>query len=1473
MKTKLLRIAFIALLGLVMLNIQTYASIIFVNENTPATPPNQTGSTWALAFEYMQDALFIAQPGDEIWVATGTYYPDDSYNNPAIVNGDIGASFSILFELSIYGGFEGWEQSTNNRSADISEFQTIFSGNIGINHSGGIIACNCYTLGISRNVCFNRIVIEQAGQIAIGVSYTNIEIRDCLIRNNLTTICITLHKTTATIESCIIEDNYSIRPTILIVDASASFNNVIIRNNYFEGYTHCLLDCRRSILDMNSCLVENNNGIDNDAPCFDLVATKATIIECDFIGNSTSASVNPISFKRNRLFNTDTEILIDGCRFTSNGTESTSLGGTVGIKGGSAPLQATIKNCIFNNNISRGNTSLYDGAAIRVELSEEFQNARIDILNNTFYNNELVTDPSVLYEGHEIFAELPYGGNDQITVTNCIFWDGDNDNHKIGTSNGIHLAVSYSDVENGYTGAGNNIDIDPKFVDAANSNFHLKSKEGHWDPNSPNGWTVDRQHSPCIDKGNPMSDFSHEPDPNGGIVNMGAYGNTEEASKSRTNTIIYVDKNVIGGNDDGSSWANAYVHLQDALYDAAPGDQIWVAQGVYFPDWDPILKYYTGNRETSFSMINEVAVYGGFAPSQNITEFNNRNWYVYTTTLSGNIGLYTNADNSFHVIYNPESAGLNNSAILDGFHITDGYANSAANSYGGGMYNVYSSPTIRNCSFHSNNAFGGGGMCNENNSSPTIQNSIYYQNHASYYGGGILNNNSSNPSIINCTLRYNNASIQGSGMLSNNNCNASVENCIFWENGTQEIVDVDNSITAVKYSDIKLTTGVYEGEGNLNSDPLFVNPSAHNYLLKSEEGHWTTTGWVIDNGTSACIDAGNPNTEWINEQFPNGHKINMGAYGNTFLASLSNTLIVYVDADNNDPNFGDGTSWETAYRFLHDALGSNKHEIWVAAGTYYPDEDNSIPNGTNDRTTSFNITGDVAVYGGFDPSFGVRDFQDRDWDTYQTVLSGDIGTPDNTIDNSYRVIYNLNSSFQTVFDGLIITRGNGNGGNQNGETGYSLGAGMYCKSSSAIVKNCTFKDNLISHTSTSNAMGGGGIRAWNSSLDVENCHFINNIASPLSVGAAISIDNSTSSIAITNCEFVNNVSDLAGGAIHLTFNGFITFINNCVFKNNHANSAGGAIFNQSAGIHMLDNTFLNNTSYSDGGAIYSNQAGGDIVAENCLFAENTASNRGGGIYFNSPTQIMNCTFVDNDAAYGPSVAYYQAFNETQILNSIIWGEASNQIFSVLGGIISIDYSDIKVPDVTIYGEGNMNEPPSFYNPLDHDYHLVSPGGRWDPSTNGFVTTDTECSPCIDRGDPQTPCNEPDSGPIVNMGAHGNTDQASYSCDIKKSSEFNDWQTDLNPSNVSLICKISPNPFSQNLTIEINLPDDSFVNICVFNITGQKVKTIAQENYMAGTITFKWDGKDEYAKDLPNGIYLVAIETNGHYQSNKVMLRK
>ena len=107
--------------------------------------------------------------------------------------------------------------------------------------------------------------------------------------------------------------------------------------------------------------------------------------------------------------------------------------------------------------------------------------------------------------------------------------------------------IRYCNVKDGWPGEGN-IDADPCFanpgywdpngtVEDANDDFwvegdyHLKSQAGRWDAGSQS-WVVDREMSPCIDAGDLASPIGHEPFPNGGVVNMGAYGGTVEASKS-----------------------------------------------------------------------------------------------------------------------------------------------------------------------------------------------------------------------------------------------------------------------------------------------------------------------------------------------------------------------------------------------------------------------------------------------------------------------------------------------------------------------------------------------------------------------------------------------------------------------------------------------------------------------------------------------------------------------------------------------------------------------------------------------------------------------------------------------------------------------------------------------------------------------------------------------------------------------------
>ncbi|MCX7048215.1 MAG: right-handed parallel beta-helix repeat-containing protein [Candidatus Sumerlaeota bacterium] len=79
------------------------------------------------------------------------------------------------------------------------------------------------------------------------------------------------------------------------------------------------------------------------------------------------------------------------------------------------------------------------------------------------------------------------------------------------------------------------LSTDPLFADVANHDFHLKSITGRWNPlanGGLGGWTIDTTHSLCIDAGDIFADASAEPIPNGGRINIGAYGGTPYASKS-----------------------------------------------------------------------------------------------------------------------------------------------------------------------------------------------------------------------------------------------------------------------------------------------------------------------------------------------------------------------------------------------------------------------------------------------------------------------------------------------------------------------------------------------------------------------------------------------------------------------------------------------------------------------------------------------------------------------------------------------------------------------------------------------------------------------------------------------------------------------------------------------------------------------------------------------------------------------------
>lgn len=192
------------------------------------------------------------------------------------------------------------------------------------------------------------------------------------------------------------------------------------------------------------------------------------------------------------------------------------------------------------------------------------------------------------------------------------------------------------------------------------------------------------------------------------IIYRGVYG---RYCASFLNTTLFVDARRAGGNNDGTSWQNAFTGLQDALQIAISGVEIWVAQGVYSPAPD-------GDRTRSFEIPQGVKLYGGFSGEEKMLD--ERDLKKNITVLSGEIGDPANpTDNSFHVA---RILGGNAATLLDGFTISGGQADTtggfALESFGGGAGLFIeandefpeSNPTIANCVFQNNVAIIGGGV-------------------------------------------------------------------------------------------------------------------------------------------------------------------------------------------------------------------------------------------------------------------------------------------------------------------------------------------------------------------------------------------------------------------------------------------------------------------------------------------------------------------------------------------------------------------------------------------------------------------------------------------------------------------------------------------------------------------------------------------------------------------------------------------
>lgn len=397
-----------------------------------------------------------------------------------------------------------------------------------------------------------------------------------------------------------------------------------------------------------------------------------------------------------------------------------------------------------------------------------------------------------------------------------------------------------------------------------------------------------------------------------------------------------------------------------------------------------------------------------------------------------------------------------------------------------------------------------------------------------------------------------------------------------------------------------------------------------------------------------------------------------------------------------------GISWADAFPDLQQAISIaiSSDTIWVAAGIYYPGQN-------GDRTISFLLKNGVKIYGGF--SGTESNVTQRNWALNKTILSGDIGIPNNGSDNSYHVIYCSGVDSTTVLDGFTITKGGAMGGTAN----YSdtWGGGMLIEPSWStpvtcpLIENCTFTDNY--------AQSGGAIYcAWNfdnvATPALRNCQFSFNRA--LGFAGAIYKQGPTGvghPFVIEHCHFSDNSARINyGGAILLENTGNLTILKKCTFERDSAISSwGGAIYYGGfadafiGGQLLLDSCdFIDNISIEGAGIAYIDQQGSQaffkIDMKNCIFLRNTARTGEGGAIFCVSSghtklkyQLTDCFFKDNKTAgYGTvqvagdsvyfNVTNSQFINNTTPLGShytlassgkFIRGEITNSLFAKNNG--------------------------------------------------------------------------------------------------------------------------------------------------------------------------------------------------------------
>ena len=508
------------------------------------------GLSWLNAYKFLQDALMMASVGDDIRVAQGIYKPDQFAlsDRPSLGQAE---TFQLKSGVAIRGGYAGFGQPDPN-ARDIEIYKTILSGDLYGNDVEVADPCDLLTEPTRFDNSYHVVTADGAEPNAIldgfiitgGNAYREwpiyygggmfIEsgsptILNCTLNGNAAAQGggLDIHSGSPKLINCTISNNAAIHAGGMLNGGSnTTLTDCTFIRNFAAtsgGGTICTYAIMTGCTFIHNFAGYKGGGIDNDcsAPILnDCVFIENTagdhggglsnyegdliITDCTFTGNWSRYG--------GAIYQGDTDTILTGCRFAGN---SASVGGGIANDGYSDP---TLTNCIFSGNFAQIGAGFYNTTGSAPKF-----------VNCTFSKNSASqTGGGVCITNNYSFRPM---------LLNCILW-GNSDDSGMGQSGQISFQdgtpiINYCLLQ-GWTGELNgtgNMDADPCFAAPDNGDYHLKSQAGRWEA-SEGRWTKDEMTSPCIDAGDPDSPIGLEPFPNGGRINIGAYGGTVEASKS-----------------------------------------------------------------------------------------------------------------------------------------------------------------------------------------------------------------------------------------------------------------------------------------------------------------------------------------------------------------------------------------------------------------------------------------------------------------------------------------------------------------------------------------------------------------------------------------------------------------------------------------------------------------------------------------------------------------------------------------------------------------------------------------------------------------------------------------------------------------------------------------------------------------------------------------------------------------------------